>query len=547
LAHYTVRSNLAAAIFPFSTDQWGRSIIVPQYDQNYDRTVVSPADTDKDKGIPQAYYMHNCMPTPHGYMAVGYEQQLPAMAGAPDDFDAAFPIQNNDLARFLFSPAGGKNYIWDEPVGVWKSISPLAPGTVKSNAIVSTAQVQSQSYIFYQNINCYSYNDTTKTLNTVTLAGLDVTQVKGICGAAGYLIAFDDTGVVWSSASNPLDFVPSLSTGAGGGLISEAKGKIICCLPINSGFLVYCEKNIVSATYSGNIRYPFIFKELAGSAGITSPENVSWQSNIDDHYAWTTAGIQRVNKTTCTSLFPELTDFLSLKWFEDFDESTLQFTSQQLANMLNVKLTVIGSRYIVASYGVSSPDYTHALVFDLILKRWGKLKITHRDCFQWNVPQLYGVITYGQLKAAGLTYGQLTGTTYGDFNGSGVKVNEEPRKTIAFLQEDGTVKTVNFDAYSNSVGVLMLGKYQFMRNKRIQHQATEVESTKLGNNFNTYLVSTQDGKTFDTPVAGFLQKSKPMMKRYLRRLDGANISLLFVGAFNLVTTLLELTQGGDVE
>jgi hypothetical protein len=547
VAHYTMRCNLAAAIFPFATDLWGRSIIVPQYDQNYDRTIVSPSDTDKDKGIPQAFYMHNCMPTSHGFQAVGYTQKLPAMAGAPTDFDAAFPIQNSDLARFIFVPALGKNYIWDQAVGAWASISPIAAGLVPSNVIVTVAQVQSQSYIWYQGIGGYTYNDTTKLLASVALIGLVATAVKGITGATGYLIAWDDTTVVWSSAINVLDFTPSLVTGAGGGSIAEAKGRIICCLPINSGFVVYCEKNIVVAKYSGNIRFPFIFAELPGSAGITSPEQVSWQSNLEEHYAWTTAGVMKVSKSAATPLFPEITDFLSMKFFEDFDEVTRTFSSQKLGTVLNAKVTAIAARFLVFSYGVNYPDYTHALVFDLVLKRWGKLKITHRDCFQWNVPQLYGTITYDQLAAANVLYGDLDQTTYDDFNSS-IKIAEEPRGTIAFLQQDGTVKTVDFSLYgSTQSGVLMLGKFQFMRNQRIQHQASEVETLESSGTFATYIVTSQDGKTLDTPVAAYLQKNSAKMRRYLKRKDGANLSLLFIGAFSMVTTLLEFTRGGDIE
>lgn len=542
MSHQWMRCNLSTANFPFASKLWGRSIIVPQYDENYDRTLASTADQDKDKGVPQVFYMHNCMPTPQGFQSIGYDVAIQAAIGAPTDFDSVFGLQNVDLSIFLFVPALGKNYIYDKNVAAWNSVSPLPPGTINANTIVTTAFVHGQSYIYYQNIGCYKYDDIGRVMTNVTLVGLTATAVKGICAANGYMIAWNDTTVSWSNSQTETDFVPSLITGAGGGAVADAKGRIICCLPISGGFLIYCEKNVVAARYTSNIRFPYLLSELPGSGGIAGPEVVSWQSNLAQHYAWTSAGLQLLDTSKTTLIAPEVTDFIGAQIFEDFDETTFTFLEEYLASQLFIKLSVIGERYVVISYGVSSGEYTHALVFDLSLKRYGKLKILHRDSFEWTAPSLTGTLTYGQLS---VTYGALGTTTYGDLL-VGVSTPAVAKKTLAFLQKDGTIQIVDFSlAQVNGDGILILGKFQFQRNKFIVHQTSDIENVILGYNFKFFLLPTLDGKTFLSAVFPMRTRASPDSVRYQRRLTGQNIASGFQGAFNLTTYLIDFTVGGD--
>jgi hypothetical protein len=536
--------NLASAIFPFHTDMWGRSIILPQYDQNYDSKVLSTgADTtEKDKGIPQAFYMHNVTPTVYGYQSIGYDTMVAGIADTMD-FDFCYPLQNPQLGRFLFSPAAGKNYVYDQTVGTWESISPIPSGTIPESSIVTTAYVHGQTYICYERYHTYKYNEVTKVMDLVVLSGLVDANVKGVCAANGYMLVWDDVTVSWSNATNETDFVPSLITGAGGGSVNDAKGRIIVCLPISGGFLVYCEKNIVAAKYTGNINFPYIFTEVPGSAGITSPNQVSWRSNLAKHYAWTSAGMQMVDKSQANDLLPEVTDFLAAKIFEDFDEATLTLNQSFLGTQLNVAVAVVAQRFVIVSYGVSPPEFTHALLYDLSLKRWGKLKIQHRSCFQWNVPNLYGAITYGQL--INTTYGDLINTTYGELLTS-IDVPEQPRKTIAFLQMDGTVKLVNFDLSEESAnGVLIIGKFQFQRNFWITHQNTDIETVYAARAFKLYLMSTLDGKDLQSPVEAVVLRRNAKNINFVKRLAGQNISLVLLGAFASNCIVFNFTQGGQ--
>lgn len=543
-----VRMNLGVAIFPFATELWGRSIIVPQFDQNFDR-VSEQNVPNKDRGIPQAFYMHNVVPTGQGYQSIGYDNRLVGIPAATD-FDTCLSLSytapNN--AKVLFSPSSGKNYIYDGSVGAWASISPIT-GTVGATTLVTVAEVSGTTYIYYEGIGCFTYDTATKTMVAVPLTGLVAASIKGIVAANGYLIAFSDTDVAWSSTSNPTDFVPSLITGAGGGSVQFTNGIINFCLPISGGFMLYCEKNTVSATYTGNVRFPYIFADVIASGGCDSPEKVSWQSNLSVHYAYTTSGVQELSKASASGAsYPEITDFLSQQLFEDFDEVTLALTVEYLSSQLNVKVTAVGDRFIVFSYGkdVDAPDYSHAIVLDAALKRWGKLKITHRKCFEWQTPNAYGDISYDDLAA--FSYDDLAFTTYDDL-AFGINVPERPKKDLAFMQGDGKVVTVNFDfGGATANGVLMLGKFQFQRNKWIEHQFSDIENVRLGNSFRFLLFPTVDGKTFLAPyemIARNLIINAPMMKRYAHWLPAQNLTACFIGSFNLTSYLMQFTLGGD--
>lgn len=556
MAHQKLRCNLQGVIFPFASVLEAATIIVAQYDENYDWVTAGELGTVRNKGIPEAYYMHNCMPSAQGYQAVGYDTLISGLANT-DDFDDAFPVIVPSTARFLFVPARGKFYIYDAAVGKWVSTSAVPQTQIAADAMVTVAVSQGQTYICVQGYGVFNYDPINKVLTPVNFTGLTMTDIKGICAANGYLIVWDDTTLAWNSLTTPTDFTPSVITGAGGGGVGDVKGKIIFCVAISGGFILYAERNAVAARFTGNVNYPYIFQEVPSSGGISSTDQVSWADNAAEHYVLSTDGLQIVTLSGgAKNAFPEVTDFLSAKIFEDFDETKLTFSYQELTSELYTKLSFISNRYLVLSYGINPPDYTHAIILDTSLRRYGKLKILHRCCFEWNAPNMSGPLTYGQLGAAGITYGQLSQATYGELN-TIVEFEEQPRKTIAFLQKDGTVQVVNFDlaelnaAGTQADGVLLIGKFQFQRNKRTIHLGTEIDNVKNGQNFTYYIVPTLDGKTLETPVKGFRNTrppftNSPYKQQWLKHVEGQNVSGLFIGAFHLTTCIFDLMLGGEV-
>src|SRR5258708_7205524 len=513
MAQVVYRGNLANDDFPLLSAFKGQTVIVGRIDQDYELDVKSTQKLQREKQIPQLYYCHNVIPTGHGYQSIGFNAKIAPIAQV--DFNDGFVLRDMSENKFLYSPAGGKNYVVDQNVGNWVSRNPIAA----EGLLVTVSYLNGETYIFYQKVGCFRYDRATTSMVPVVLTGLVVANINGICAAQGFLVAWDDNNTVYrSQAANPLNFTPDPSLGSGSGIPQDIRGKIVVILPIAGGYLVYTTANVVAGVFQQNIRYPFIYREVSGSAGIKSPNHVSWQDNLGDHYAWTTIGLQQLDKSKSTAVFPDVSDFLTIKIFEDYDTATDIFTVTQLGNQLDLHVTTIGARFVVISYGVAAGIYTHALLFDLALKRWGKIKFTHVDCFSYGNPNLVGVTTF-----------------------------ETPKDIVAFLQNDGTIKTVNFDlVHTNDSGVIVLGKFQFVRERWLELEMIEFENIDQAYNFSIRILQSYDGKNIDKVTKDpTILKSTGQFRRWgTHGVVGKNISIVGVGTFHLTTDILTFTVGG---
>jgi hypothetical protein len=330
------------------------------------------------------------------------------------------------------------------------------------------------------------------------------------------MIAWTSTAIAWSSTvehsnpTDPIDFVPSLETGAGGGNVEAAKGPITFCMPHYLGFIIYTDANAVAAVYSGNARFPFNLREIVNSGGVTDISLVSYDSNSGNNYVWSTSGLQIITISQTQTVFPEITDFLGGSYFEDFDEDNLQFVRTQLTSQMLKAINMIADRYLVISYGISS--FTHALVYDTVQKRFGKLRVPHVSCFEW----------------------KQTGANA-----------ESPKQTIALLQSNGNVITVDFGYGSaNSSGCMLLGKYQLSRARTLTLDEVELENIITGNNFSLYNFASVNGKTFQPPVAGYLALDSGDSRVYTFRQTGINHTLLALGNFYMSSIVLKFHLNG---
>jgi hypothetical protein len=493
----------------------------PQLDENYNRTIFSSVDPGFEKQLPQVFYMHNVMPTVLGYQSIGFDQ----LTGiATTDFevvlDHAFQVQTPDQNNFIYVPGGGKNFIFNG--NGWVEAPWFPANTITSTTITTTAFLHGQTYIYFANIGCYTYDNLTNTMVSVTLQGLDPTKIVSICAANGYMIAASEDAVAWSSIVDPTDFVPSLVTGAGGGSINDAKGSIAVALQISGGFIIYCQYNAVGATYSGNSSFPFIFLEVANSGGISTPEQVTHHSNRSTHIVYGSYGLQELNKASAKGVYNEASDFLASKLFEDFDEETNTFYSTYPPQPLAVKLVIVMGRYLVISYGINYLKYTHAIVYDMEFKRYGKIKINHTDCFEWNDPHVSNPVHPTASRVL-------------------------PKKSIVFLQEKGELFMVNFDFSSaGDKGVFIIGKFQFRRGTWITHQYGIVDSINRNIPCRYQVWPTKNGKDFLTPSTAVknAKLSGTKSSLYQKLISGQNISIMLSGGFNLSSLLFAFTTSG---
>lgn len=506
MSQITYRANLSAKAFPFIAENFGRSIIVPQYDNAFNRQVQSDQDSDKDIGIPQIYYCHNVMPHPQGFQSIGYTQVINPFAGG---FKAISVLRDEGDNKIYMGIANNGDFlVYDGSTWVLKMNVSQAV-----NGLVTQAFVSGTTYIYVQDYGCFYYDFGLGTFTSVTLTGLNITGVDGTVGitsSAGYMIAWNKTAVAWSSTLDPTDFVPSLVTGAGGGSVEGAKGSITLCVPHLLGFIVYTSANAVAALYSGNSRFPYNFREIVASGGVASLDLIAYDSNSGNHYAYTTSGFQLISTSQSQTVFPDLTDFIAGKLFEDFDTTTNTFTTVALSQTMKKKLSVVSDRYMVISYGTLS--FTHAIVYDLVEKRYGKLKIPHVTSFEY------------QLTSAAIT--------------------ETPRQSLAFLQDSGAVQVVDFSVSSpTSDGVMILGKYQFVRARLLEIQEIALENIRVGANYSLTLFSTLDGKNY-TQSTPYLDLNAGLFRRYKTKKVGLNHSMLHKGAFEICSFVLSFNIHG---
>lgn len=527
------RANLSASDIPLLSAFQGQTVIVSKFDQNYDLddNPNQPTKLQRERQIADAYYCHNVVPTGQGFQSIGYTQKIPAAIPAVVDFDRAYLLRDVDENKSFFSPSGGKNYIFDRNRNGWQSTNPI---TGHENALVTIAYLNGETYIFYEKLGCFRYDKVTGTMVAVVLVGIVSTLINGICSSSGFLLAWDDNNTIYRSQSaSPLDFTPDSSLGSGSGIPEDIRGKIVTILPIANGFIIYTSANAVGATFQQNIRYPFIFKEIEGSAGVISPDHISWQDNLGEHYVWSKVGLLRVNKSKAVPAYPKITDFLTAKIFEDFNPVTNTFTVTKLDTQLRMRPTTIGSRYVILSYGqANAAQFSHAILLDLAFKRFGKLKIDHVDCFSYAVPNISGDITWDMLGE--LSWDDLGDTSWAEL-GTQIITAETPREIVGFMANDGSMKIVDFDLarVSGDEGVLILGKYQFSRSNLLGIDELLVESIDQSDDFQLTLLTSIDGKNITFTTNPYLKNSTGVLREYQTSQVGKNHSLVLKNTFHI--------------
>lgn len=386
--------NLSAASYTLSFYYKGPSVIIPGQDQNYFQATSDWAGNTPTRGIniPQVMYLENTVPTAQGYKSVAYRWFIEPAEPLFQRFTKVFPIfEGTGASALLGLTADRKLYILSaETSGKWQAVvwdntagSPPAWDTPDQ---VSTATVVGACLICIQGVGIFQVNFITGTLKYVIPTGIDGSLINGICSASGYTIAWDDTTIYWSSTEDPLDFVPSLISGAGSSKVMGLKGNIHLCKEISNGFIIYSDITLIAAAYTANQALPFTFTILAGSSGIRSERAVSSDINAQVHFAWTTGGLVAVELNRATPMFPELTDFIASEMSDDTYELDKYPQINNYPGYKEVYVVVVSNRYLCISFGTAEdplaneyvvPKMEQSFVYDLQLKRWGKLNVDH--------------------------------------------------------------------------------------------------------------------------------------------------------------------------
>lgn len=473
MAQQQYRINLAEVAFPFLSTDETRDVMYG------------------DSGaVPKIYFGQNVMPFKEGIRSVGFSTAVPSVG--TDLIDVRIVYSSSRVRCYLAWASNGDVYCLKD--GAWQAVSsePTLPTGFSIPDDVSIGTCKGVSYIFYKQTGGYTFDYATLTFSAVTFNDLNTSEVLAISSSFNYLIAVSEYTVAWSSLIDPTDFAADSVTGAGSGDIPDIDGAISFVTPSPKGFLLYAEANIVAATYTGNSQYPFKFREVIGSKGGISLDSITYEANTDTQFAYTTGGLQAVSTEAIQPVLPELSDFFANGVVEDFSDGEFSYTS--VDDML-VKLKLVSSRYLVASYGVTS--YTHAIILDTFLNKLGKVKIAHTDVFE-----------YG-------------------------------RAGIAFVCAGGEVKRLDYDKAEESVA--LLGKLSFSRSRTTTLLEVEVESA---GDMTVVDYPSLNGKALGVRVVGYQQELSDSYGKWLFKATAVTHSLMLSGAFKANTVLMTYTING---
>lgn len=491
--------DLTSGVFPMLSEQQTRTVIGSE---------VGKAPSAEAR--PHLAYCHNALPSEKGYDAVAYIDEITKFPNLSSKVSAT-------QIKLIYSTSREKKYLaWDSRGSVYvinaegTAWIKLANVPIKVLEELTFGTVNGVTYILYPLRGMYVYDSETYTLNGAVTTGIDLLTIQGITASSGYLIVHTDTAIAWSSLLDPLDFTPSDITGAGGGSVAGISGSISFCVANTSGFLIYSEGNVISASYTGNSVYPFKFREVDNSKGGIYIDQVASSANSTVQYVHSKAGLQGLTSQKASDLYPEATDFLAGRSFEDYDEVTkeLVLTELGLEETMKKALAYVAARYLVISYGLPGDYFTHALVIDTTLQRVGKLKIDHVDVIEYVAGQ-----------------------------------SEISKESIGLLGVDGNLKVVNFAVSSDAKGVVILGKLQSSHSRLFTLLGVELENVRTGHICDVYTKASLDGKN-STNVIGTPKYIANNLTETVFRHTAKDHSLVIEGAFNLVTVLVRYTING---
>lgn len=521
MANITYRANLSAAVFPMTLADAGRTVIIPQADQNFDRR-VDPVGEQKTAGIPQAIFMENVFPTVSGYQSIGRSARVSLPTGiapsgtvtaiecfvVPDIAagDVVVVARNGTLAGYVDVIS---NNVRAE-LG-WQ----YAAGSIPSGTLHSTATVRGTHY-WCDGTNLFSYtiDATTKQLTftniTGSVTGVTVADIKYIVGSYNYLILLMDSGTIaWSSTTTPTDFTVSLITGAGSETPSGAQGANFL-REHPDGFYVYCNNSIIFAKYTANARYPWRFVPVADAGGYNTPNQVFGNYTTGLHYGIDNSNkVQLIEGNKATLVASEVSTFLERKKHKDvFNYTANEFS--KINGFVYKSISFILDRYVIVSIGFGTPGiYSHAFVYDVLLQRYGMLKLNHS----------FIVANFQDV-------------------------------TLIPNSISVQVQALSIDVYDTTAvfdSVLMLGKFQLIRDNSLTLLEVVIECGRdaaLGvQDISILDFPSMDGKSFDSPIALNLTTSDELLVAPCR-ITALNHSIMLKGAFDVNTLQLKLLKAG---
>lgn len=521
-----------------------------------------------DYNLVQVIYAENVMPSAHGVRSVGF---TPVTAAGPAaDFDTIFPLRDSEENAVYYSPAHGNNYVYDLSTDTWTGTAYAdvwAPDVLHAdsnpaNSKVTYAYVDGKTFVCFSRLksdagtpvdmSIMQWDSATQSLvpGTTIIQNLPFAAgtIDGISSSNGYLLVWSGLEIAWAFF-NGADFNYEIYsdgafTGSGNQIPEDIQGPITAILGISGGFVAFSARNCISANYhSQTIQSPWVFKEVTDAGGLESYEQATVEGSLGKLMAYTSAGLQTITLNSAEHAHPAIADFISRREVEIYDFSDHTLTRTQLSTDARVKLAAVGNRYIVISYGFFAGVFSYALIYDIALARWGKIRLRHRDCFAY----LYSAsssnpVTYAELLD--VTYEALSDVAYGELEGTPDVITPAPR-ALAFLEDDGVVQLASWAARPVEpldASVVIVGRVQLTRSKNIQLNRVEVEGLKSGA---VYIQASINGRTIDRVEETVVVEQTDDYHCAGCMVDCKNFGIVIEGMFDLSTIICEAMSSGE--
>lgn len=579
--------SLNNARIPFISSFAQRAVMIPSLDYAARAPKqFSGSEENLDFNIPCVIFAQNAVPTAEGIKSASYATVIPATVN--DDFDQIFPLRDADENQVLFSPAKGKNYIYDTTVPAWDDnpilnlwraagdpTAALNVGSIDTPATaqVTRAYVDGKTFIAYSNLlinesatqkdGSIFYWDTTTPPGTFVWVDLEDPAglilnlppsivegtINGISNSNGYLLLYSGLTIAWAPFNGvEFDFAPYAAgefTGSGYQIPEDIKGPITAVVPVAGGFIIFSNKNAVGATYnSSNTASPWTFREIPNAGGVINYEQISVEGTLGSLFAYTSGGIQKISLNNAESAFPDATDYLGGRKIETYNSTNKVLTRSVISTEVFTKLTYLGNRFLIISVGAYPGLFSWALLYDTGLDRWGKLRVVHTDCFAYTVGVEDAQLTYSMLFD--VMYSDMDDIPYDEttIESSGVTY---PRQVIGFMNKYGRVQLAVIDYRGQaeddtSESVVILGRLQLSRSAQFELQRVELEGAPEG--VTCTVVPSYNGRTLGDPVELLLVEQEDDYSCYGGLVNGENFNVHVEGNFSLSTVLIEGQRTG---
>lgn len=558
---------LNAARFPLVSTKGNRAVFIPGLDSapRTPRQYVG-AEPSVDYNTPQVLYMQDVVPVAEGLRSVGYIMKIqPTM---DNDFDTIFPLRDSEEKIALYSPAKGRNYVYDAGVRQWKTKSiediqglDLAPGYDPAKSRVTYAYVDGKTLICYSRLKSTTGLDMSIILWDPNALGLGyggsivknlpfpAGEIDGIASSNGYLLVWSGLSVAWAPFSgtsfNFTNYANGAFTGSGSQIPEDVQGNILAIVGVSGGFMMFTNRNCIAASYHAqNLQAPWVFREVPGAGGAASYEELTVEGSLGAVYGYTTAGLQRITVNSAEPVQPQIADFITSKVIERYDpvgHKTIQSTTGQ---DLAIKITNIGNRYLAISYGLAKNQYEYVLLYDLMLERFGKLAFPHTDCFHYSFTPEATALTYDQ--AGSMTYDDFASQTYDTGEQAATTELTPAQHSIGLLTSNGSVYIADWSDITSASphdAVAIIGRIQLTRARNAQINRIEVEGMEEGL---VGVCPSYDGGPVSDYVRFVDVVNVPGLLIAGNLVDAKNFNIVVNGRFNLSTIIVEAQPSGQI-